>query len=155
MWKRYQVILPSDSFKFLWWKFFRQTHSNFYNERLVNMMNPSFSFLGLVKLTRMDSSKGWTYMKSIWYPLQSCVKIHRYSLKIVLGGGLMKMKHPLYRQHVALEHDTRMFLMSGLGYPHLVTCLSEFGWSILPLIWLFHFVVITLSPMLNSNAATL
>ena len=38
----------------------------------VTMTNMSFSFLGLVKLTRSNSSKGWTYSGSICYPLQAC-----------------------------------------------------------------------------------
>ena len=37
----------------------------------VTMMDMSFSFLGLIKLTRSNSSKGWTYSASICYPLQS------------------------------------------------------------------------------------
>ena len=61
----------------------------------------------------------------------------------------MKMKHSLYRQHVTLQHDTHLFLVSGFGYPHLVTCPSGFGWSIFPLIWLFHIVIMTFSPMLS------
>ena len=34
--------------------------------------SPSFSFLGLVKCTRMDSPEGQTYITSICYPLQAC-----------------------------------------------------------------------------------
>ena len=48
---------------------------------------PSFSFLGLVKCTRMDSSEGRIYMTSIWYPLQACVKIKRYSPEMVGENG--------------------------------------------------------------------
>jgi len=43
------------------------------------------------------------------------------------SGEKVKVKHILYRQHVALEHDTYLFLVLGLGYPHLVTCPSKFG----------------------------
>lgn len=41
----------------------------------------------------------------------------------------MKVKHLLYRQHVTLEHDTHLHLVSGLGYPCSTTCLSGFGRS--------------------------
>ena len=37
----------------------------------ITMTNMSFSFLGLVKLTRLDSSEGWTYNASTCYPLQA------------------------------------------------------------------------------------
>lgn len=36
------------------------------------MTDVSFSFLGLIKLTRLDLSKGWTYNASTCYPLQVC-----------------------------------------------------------------------------------
>ena len=42
------------------------------NIGFVIMTNTSFSFLGLVKLTRLDSFKGWTYSARIWHPLQAC-----------------------------------------------------------------------------------
>ena len=63
----------------------------------------SFSFLGLGKCTRMDSSEGRIYMTSIWYPLQACVKIKRYSPSMV---GKMEPKSLSCRQYVALEHGT-------------------------------------------------
>ena len=55
----------------------------FCDERLVIIMRPTFSFLGLVKLTRMHSSEGSIYMTRIWNPIQSCAKLKRYSLEIV------------------------------------------------------------------------
>ena len=61
----------------------RRTRKKLNDKILVTMMIPSLSFLGLVKLTRIDSFEEWTYTTSIWYPLQACIKIKRYSLEIV------------------------------------------------------------------------
>ena len=51
----------------------------------------------------MDSSEGRIYMTSIWYPLQACVKIKRYSPEMV---GKMEPTSLSCRQYVALEHGT-------------------------------------------------
>ena len=37
----------------------------------ITMTNMKFYFLRLVKLTRPDSSEGWTYSANICYPLQA------------------------------------------------------------------------------------
>ena len=42
-------------------------------------------------------------MTSIWYPLQACVKINRYSPEMV---GKMEPVSSSCRQYVALEHGT-------------------------------------------------
>ena len=42
-------------------------------------------------------------MTSIWYPLQACVKIKRYSPGM---SGKMEPKSLSCRQYVALEHGT-------------------------------------------------
>lgn len=109
-------------------------------------MKPSFSLPGLVKLTRMDSSEGWTYVTSRWYPLQACVKIKRYSLKIA-GKSEDETSFVLVACHCWTWHSSS--LISGLGYPCSITCPFVFGWSILPLIWLFHLIIMTLGPMLS------
>ena len=54
--------------------------------RFITMMNMSFSFLRLIKLTRLDSSKGWTYSESICYPLQACDKKIMGYLPEMVGG---------------------------------------------------------------------
>jgi len=40
----------------------------------VTITDMSFSFLGLINITRLDSSQGWTYSESTCYLLQSCDK---------------------------------------------------------------------------------
>lgn len=138
--------------KNIWFILSSSSLKKIYDERLITMTRSSFSFLGIVKFTRMDSSEGWTYMISIWYPLQDFVKIKRYSLEITRK---MKVKHLLYRQHVALEHETLLLLVSGLGYSHLVTFPPGFGWSIFAsylTIPLFHH---DLYSYVDSNVATL
>ena len=75
----------------------------------------------------MDSSEGRTYMTSIWYPLQACVKIKRYSPKMVLE------KWNQYRCRVGSMSLLNMALICirvGLGTSHLVFCLPPWFWVI-------------------------
>ena len=95
------------------------------------MTLPSSSFLGLVKCTRMDFSEGKTYMTSICYPLQACVKIKRYLLEMVGEIGS-------YSSVVSTVCHSWTWHLSivcfGLGYLHPVT-LPPWVWEIhLPLI---------------------
>lgn len=53
------------------------------------MMRSSFSFLGLVKLTRMDSSKGWTYMRAYAIPFKLAIKNNGVVTRN--SGGKMKV----------------------------------------------------------------
>ena len=89
------------------------------------MTLPSSSFLRLVKCTRLDLFEGQNYMASIWYPLQACVKIKRYSPKwwgkngtIVVVVGSM-----------SLLNMALVCIRVGLGTSHLVAslCLRGFG----------------------------
>ena len=53
-------------------------------------MGPNHFFLGFVKNTLRESSEGWAYITSIFYPPQDCIKIKRYSPEMVgenLGKG--------------------------------------------------------------------
>ena len=112
----------------------------------------SYPFVGLVKLKRRrtchhDETElllprahyiiGWIHPRDeiirqaygIVFKLE--IKIKRYSLEIVLENITKHMSCILYeRQCVTLEHDTYLYLMSGLGYPHFVTCLIDFSKSI-------------------------
>ena len=59
------------------------------------------------------------------------LKIKSYSQEIVGGNGRNHISCILCeRQHVTLEHDTYLNLMSSLGHPHFVTCLPGFRESI-------------------------
>lgn len=42
-----------------------------------------------------------------------------------------------------------MLFVSSMGYPCSITCLPGFGKSVLPLIWSYHFIIITYDPMLS------
>ena len=102
-----------------------------WHQKSSSWRSPSSSFLGLVKCTRMDFSEGQTYMTSICYPLQACVKIKRYSLEMVRENGS-------YSSVVlAVCHSWTWHLSTvrvRLGYLHSVT-FPPWVWEIrLPLI---------------------
>jgi len=59
------------------------------------------------------------------------LKIKRYLLEIVVKNGRKHITCILYkRQHIALEHDTYLYLVLGLVYPLFITFFTGFGESI-------------------------
>ena len=88
----------------------------------------SFSFLRLVKCTRLDFSEGKTYMTSIWYPLQACVKIKRYSPEMV--GGEWNQYHRRFGS-IPLLNMALVCIRVELGTSHLIFHLPPWVWVIL------------------------
>jgi len=64
----------------------------------IATMHMNFSFLGLINLTRSDSYEGWTYITSICYPCQACVKINGVLTRN--GEGKLEVFHQLYSLEV-------------------------------------------------------
>lgn len=86
----------------------------------------------------MDPSEGWTYITSICYPHQACVKITRILTRN--GGGKLEAFHQLYSSLEATYHSWTLTLTccscQVLGHPHSITHHPRF-WVIhfKPLIW--------------------
>ena len=98
---------------------------------LFIMTIPSYSFLRLVKLTRMDFSEGWTYSASTCYPLQACDQ------KIIgvptrNGGGKLEILSVVSATHSWTWH---FLLVLGWDILLFIINLPGLARSFLPSIW--------------------
>ena len=101
------------------------------------MTRPSYSFIGLVKLTRMDSSEGWTYTTSICYPLQACDKNNEVLTRN--SGEKWKWTHPVFCVKATCHSWTRhsVTFMSGLGNSFLLQLIEphwKYSWFLVLLL---------------------
>lgn len=119
----------------------------------MTMTNISFSFLGLINLTRSDSSEGWTYITSIWYPRQACVKI----IGVLSRNGEQKLE--VFHQFYSLKATCRPWTLTliccscrVLGHPHSVTCLFGFWAIYLNLSYDLCHITMTFDPMMSNFA---
>ena len=113
------------------------------------MTYPSSSFLGLVKCTRMDFSKGKTYITSICYPLQACFP------KIIgvlarNGGGKMEPSFS-YVGSMLLLNMALVCIRVRLGKSHSVifppwVCVISFDLS-----FSIYHVIMTLDPLMSNT----